>query len=572
MKKKLICLALVLSMCLSLVACGTANVPDNSNPPPSQSAEPPAQSIVCDVTRFANISSAELVKLLGEPNGISETTPAAGFVEIPCTYYDYYDNEILGDVSFLLINDAVVKFIAYHEFPYGEKGEVLKNLNVQKSDSCVMATDTETALRFRCLTDEIDDLHITLIEGNHYGFLGVTYDMVYFEEWYLPLSISEKSDYQYWTQEYVRSILKSPKSADFPNISDWAIVKNNFYVAAQSYVDAVNSFGAEVRSKFTFFYPVGSSTPICAVFDGEVILDNGYVPTAELVKLLVEEMAKESLIQDNEQTSPPGESNPVGGEEAKPEASTPMPESHTHSYGSWEYYNGSNHAHTCSSCRESEYEAHKWSNGVVTREATCSQEGQKTYSCSVCHAERSESIPTLAHTWDNGTVTQEATCINEGVTTYSCTNCSTEKYESIPKTAHEFTQQVEDSKYLKSRATYTSGSVYYYSCLCGLQGTEVFVIDDRIEWITTEKLNRDFNLSSHWLHETDLIIYTAYAGLGGEIKQYLIYDQMRNGMGNDIYTGSYNGVSVRFYYGGHYEGYVFNYDDLVAAGIIENPT
>jgi competence protein ComEC len=38
--KKLICLALVLAMCLSLVACGTANVPDNSNPPPSQSVAP----------------------------------------------------------------------------------------------------------------------------------------------------------------------------------------------------------------------------------------------------------------------------------------------------------------------------------------------------------------------------------------------------------------------------------------------------------------------------------------------------------------------------------------------------
>jgi len=39
MKKKLICLALVLAMCLSLVACGTASVPDNSDPPPSQSVE-----------------------------------------------------------------------------------------------------------------------------------------------------------------------------------------------------------------------------------------------------------------------------------------------------------------------------------------------------------------------------------------------------------------------------------------------------------------------------------------------------------------------------------------------------
>ena len=40
MKKKLICLALVLAMCLSLVACGTTEVSDNSNPLPTQSEEP----------------------------------------------------------------------------------------------------------------------------------------------------------------------------------------------------------------------------------------------------------------------------------------------------------------------------------------------------------------------------------------------------------------------------------------------------------------------------------------------------------------------------------------------------
>ena len=85
------------------------------------------------------------------------------------------------------------------------------------------------------------------------------------------------------TQETVKSLLKAPKSADFPNITEWAIVANPFYVAAQSYVDAQNSFGAEVRSDFTFIYIKDTSEIIYAVFDGEVIADNGYVSTADLV-------------------------------------------------------------------------------------------------------------------------------------------------------------------------------------------------------------------------------------------------------------------------------------------------
>ena len=39
--------------------------------------------------------------------------------------------------------------------------------------------------------------------------------MSFYEEWYLPMSISDKSDYQYWTQENVKQLLKAPKSADF---------------------------------------------------------------------------------------------------------------------------------------------------------------------------------------------------------------------------------------------------------------------------------------------------------------------------------------------------------------------
>ena len=44
--------------------------------------------VVCDVSKFANISSAKLVELIGKPNSIDKTT-TNGFAEFPCVYYEY---------------------------------------------------------------------------------------------------------------------------------------------------------------------------------------------------------------------------------------------------------------------------------------------------------------------------------------------------------------------------------------------------------------------------------------------------------------------------------------------------
>lgn len=84
-------------------------------------------------------------------------------------------------------------------------------------------------------------------------------------------------------------------------------------------------------------------------------------------------------------------------------------------------------------------------------------------------------------------------------------------------------------------------------------------------------LQRDFNLSSGWIGESELVLWTYQKEFGEQGDVFVIYDQMKNGMGSSIYTGSYNGVAVRFYRDSEiYSGpqFVFNYDDLVAAGII----
>lgn len=71
---------------------------------------------------------------------------------------------------------------------------------------------------------------------------------------------AEMGPYYQMAQEVIRGCLKNPNSADFPSIvthpEEIAMQKNGDIIAVQSYVDAKNSFGAEVRSKWTVQYKV----------------------------------------------------------------------------------------------------------------------------------------------------------------------------------------------------------------------------------------------------------------------------------------------------------------------------
>ena len=238
--------------------------------------------LVYDVSQFSKISGADLIAILGQPDSAEEGTCNGAF-EIPCVYYDYNNAEGLGEVSFVLVNNSVVRFTSYNEYPYKDGKEILGEFGITEGENCVKAADTDAAQRYRCPADGIDDFRTELIDGDTFGYLQVTYDMSFYEEWYLPVSIGDRLNYMTSTEYTVKSLLKSPKSADFAGGNGWNFGQNQYYVAVQSYVDAQNSFGAEIRSEFTFIYFADTSTIAYAVFDGEVIADNGYTKTADIV-------------------------------------------------------------------------------------------------------------------------------------------------------------------------------------------------------------------------------------------------------------------------------------------------
>ena len=67
---------------------------------------------------------------------------------------------------------------------------------------------------------------------------------------------------------------------------------------------------------------------------------------------------------------------------------------------------------------------HKWDEGVVTKKATCTEAGEKTYTCTVCNATRTEKIEAAGHKYSTEwTIDKEATYTEPGSKSHHCTVC-----------------------------------------------------------------------------------------------------------------------------------------------------
>ena len=87
---------------------------------------------------------------------------------------------------------------------------------------------------------------------------------------------------------------------------------------------------------------------------------------------------------------------------------------------------------------KTEAKGHKWNEGKVTTEPTCTEEGVKTFECTVCGKTKTEKVEALGHDWDNDfTVDKEATCEETGLKSIHCKRCDIKKDETvIPAKGH----------------------------------------------------------------------------------------------------------------------------------------
>ena len=120
----------------------------------------------------------------------------------------------------------------------------------------------------------------------------------------------------------------------------------------------------------------------------------------------------------------------------------------------------------------------------ITKEATCSEDGVMTFTCSLCGDSYKEVIAkTGKHEYEE-TVTKEPTCTENGEKTFTCKNCSDSYTEEISATGHEYERSVT------KEATCTEEGEIAYTCTkCGDTYTETVAATGHTEeeWQMTKK-------------------------------------------------------------------------------------
>ena len=114
--------------------------------------------------------------------------------------------------------------------------------------------------------------------------------------------------------------------------------------------------------------------------------------------------------------------------------------------------------------------AHTWDNGTVTTEPTETTPGVRTFTCAVCHATRTETIPATGEHNYQFTRNVAPTCTADGYDLYTCSGCgATEKRNSKPALGHKW-----DSGTVTTEPTETTPGVRTYTCtVCGQTKNEI---------------------------------------------------------------------------------------------------
>ena len=114
--------------------------------------------------------------------------------------------------------------------------------------------------------------------------------------------------------------------------------------------------------------------------------------------------------------------------------------------------------------------AHTWDNGTVTTEPTETTPGVRTFTCAVCGATRTETIPATGEHTFVFTKNIAPTCTTEGYDLYTCSGCgATEKRNSKPALGHKW-----DNGTVTIAPTETTPGVRTYTCtVCGQTKNEI---------------------------------------------------------------------------------------------------
>ena len=152
---------------------------------------------------------------------------------------------------------------------------------------------------------------------------------------------------------------------------------------------------------------------------------------------------------------------------------------------------------------------HEFSSEKETiKEPTCTEKGIKANKCNICGVideSSKEELPAYGHKWNNGVITKQATETEEGEIKYTCWRCNETKTESIPKLSAINLQISQEEQYWNGHYQYrfwcTSNKDVTYYAECVGKDSEQPVYDserqdgeidvDSGKWITVDIPDED---------------------------------------------------------------------------------
>ena len=133
-------------------------------------------------------------------------------------------------------------------------------------------------------------------------------------------------------------------------------------------------------------------------------------------------------------------------------------------------------------------DVHKWNNGVILQQPTCTKKGETIFECSLCHETKTEELKALGHDYSKEwTIDKKATCTESGSKSHHCARCDSKTDVTvIPKTSHNWNDGV-----ITTAPTCTKSGVKTYTCKdCKTTKTEVLKAlghDYSQEWTIDKK-------------------------------------------------------------------------------------
>lgn len=105
---------------------------------------------------------------------------------------------------------------------------------------------------------------------------------------------------------------------------------------------------------------------------------------------------------------------------------------------------------------------HKWKAGDITKEPTCTVNGEQQYTCTVCNQTKTESVKATGHDWQINKILSAATCTSNGIARYICKTCGYGENHTITATGHK--PEIRNKKEATCSSTGYTGDTYCSVC------------------------------------------------------------------------------------------------------------